>query len=164
MKYFAYGSNMCLQRLRERVRSAKKVTTACLKGHLLKFHKISIDGSGKCDIHETGYDSDLVYGVVYEVDECEKSGLDRAESLGYGYELKTVEVMADARRIKAFTYYATAIDESLKPYKWYKAYVVCGAKENGFPHAYIAMLEGSPDLEDPDKSRRELNTLSTPPI
>ena len=34
---------------------------------------------------------DLIYGVVYEIDESE-SALDRAEGLGYGYDEKTVTV------------------------------------------------------------------------
>lgn len=50
---FAYGSNMLTDRLRERVPSARPVAVARLAGHSLRWHKVSIDGSGKCDAEAT---------------------------------------------------------------------------------------------------------------
>ncbi len=48
MKYFAYGSNMSLARLKGRVPSAKRLGMFCLRNHQLAFHKISKkDGSAK---------------------------------------------------------------------------------------------------------------------
>ncbi|MFC1743342.1 gamma-glutamylcyclotransferase family protein [Candidatus Riflebacteria bacterium] len=161
MKYFAYGSNLPLKRLQHpsRAPSARKITNAVLKGYILKFHKISKDGSGKCDIHKTENDSDVVHGVVFEIDESDKRGLNRAEGLGYGYEQKTVRVFAGDKEIEAITYYATNIDSSFKPYHWYKNYVVAGAKENGLPADYIKMLESVESIEDPDSERRAKETL-----
>lgn len=49
---FACGSNMLTARLRERVSSARPVGTACLPGFSLRWHKVSVDGSGKCDVVE----------------------------------------------------------------------------------------------------------------
>lgn len=49
---FAYGSNMLTARLRERVSSARPVGTACLPGFSLRWHKVSVDRSGKCDVVE----------------------------------------------------------------------------------------------------------------
>ena len=34
-----------------------------------------------------------------------------------------------------------AIDDSLRPYTWYKDFVVDGAKEHDLPEAYIKKLE-----------------------
>ena len=47
---FAYGSNLLTYCLRERVPSARPVTVARLAGHSLRWHKVSMDGSGKCDV------------------------------------------------------------------------------------------------------------------
>ena len=49
MLCFAYGSNVCSGRLRERVPSAVPVRVARLLNHSLRFHKRSGDHSGKCD-------------------------------------------------------------------------------------------------------------------
>jgi len=89
MHYFSYGSNMSIRRMVKRVPSAKVVTVARLSGHILKYHKASKDGSGKCDVLETEQIEDTVYGVVFDIAEGEKTNLDRAEGLGYGYEAKT---------------------------------------------------------------------------
>ena len=48
MLYFAYGSNMCTGRLRQRVPSAAPVRIAKLLNRSLRFHKRSDDRSGKC--------------------------------------------------------------------------------------------------------------------
>lgn len=48
--YFAYGSNLCLPRLRSRVPSVALVGTAVLSGYELRWHKRSTDTSGKCDV------------------------------------------------------------------------------------------------------------------
>ena len=47
---FAYGSNMPSARLRGRCPSARAIGIAELRGHELRWHKRSKDGSGKCDI------------------------------------------------------------------------------------------------------------------
>lgn len=154
MNYFAYGSNMSLIRLKERVPSAELIGVFSLKSHQLKFHKSSKDGSGKCDTFETNNDSDIVFGALFEIDSSEKTALDRAEGLGYGYNEKTVKVYSDSLgELEAVTYYATNIDASLKPYSWYLNHVVVGAKEIKVPFNYLSMIESTGSIEDPDKER-----------
>ena len=141
MLYFAYGSNMLTSRMVKRVPSAKKVTIATLPGHKLMFHKVSVDGTGKCDIMpvDTG---DTVYGVVYWIPRGEKRYLDRAEGLHYGYETKRLTVYTpDGQRMRVFAYYATDVDVSYKPSKAYKRLVVKGAHEHQLPADYIAKLQ-----------------------
>lgn len=58
---FAYGSNMLVARLTERVPSARPIGIGQLKGHVLRWHKRSKDGSGKCDIEITESDADSVW-------------------------------------------------------------------------------------------------------
>ena len=92
MYYFSYGSNMSTSRMLKRVPSAEVITVGSLNNHKLKFHKVSKDGSSKCNIFETLVSTDVVYGVIYEINESEKASLDHAEGLGLGYEQKLVKV------------------------------------------------------------------------
>lgn len=154
MKYFAYGSNMSLPRLQQRVPSAIRIGFFTLKSHDLRFHKASKDGSGKCDAFFSGDDSDFVIGALFEICDSEKKALDRAEGLGDGYNEKQVLVVNESgEEIKAVTYYATKIDETLKPYSWYKNHVLHGAKESQLPEQYIRKIIAIESIEDQDKTR-----------
>jgi cation transport regulator ChaC len=156
MLYFSYGSNMSIERLRDRVPTATFVTIATLYKHDLRFHKKSKDGSGKCDAHETENNEHNVIGVVFEISESEKPELDRKEGLGYGYEEKLVELTTHSGEIiKALTYYATIIDPALKPYHWYKHHVLTGAKENGLPEDYVNRIGNIGSISDPKLERHE---------
>jgi hypothetical protein len=148
---------MLTARIRERVPSARAVGPARLIGHILQWHKRSVDGSGKCDIAKTGRNSDEVWGVLFEFDASEKPALDRAEGLGNGYAEKSVEVFTASGKVNALTYYATTTDSSLKPYHWYKAFVVAGAREHRLPEAYIGTIEAAPSAADADTDRAARN-------
>ena len=84
MIYFAYGSNMSVARLSKRAPSAAPIETGLLYGHKLIFHKISKDGSGKCDAFETGNPVDCLHGVLYKIDPAHRHLLDEIEMSGYG--------------------------------------------------------------------------------
>jgi len=155
MLYFAYGSNMSSRRLRGRVPSAKAIRIGYIQGYRLTFDKVSADGSGKCDAEETGNPQDRIFGVIYEIPAEEKGALDEAEGLGHGYEERTVTVFTDSGEQAAVTYYATNKDKQLRPYGWYKAHVLAGAREHGLPKDYIAKIEQVEVLDDPDKERVE---------
>ncbi len=155
MFYFSFGSNMSEKRLFQRIR-AEKIGVAELTEHVLCFHKTSeLDGSAKCDIVKTGNSRDVVLGVVYHIEESQKPILDTFEGLGFGYDIKNVSVTIGDKSYNAFTYYATSIDPSLKPYKWYKKHVLQGAIENCMPSAYIKSIEEVDALSDTDTERRE---------
>ncbi|MEW6982536.1 gamma-glutamylcyclotransferase family protein [Colwelliaceae bacterium 6471] len=154
MKYFAYGSNMSLARLQQRVPSAKRIAVVFLEQHQLRFHKLSLDGSGKCDAYLTGETNDLVIGTLYEIDGKEKWALDEAEGLGHGYDIKNVQVRTNSGEIiDAFTYYAIRIEPSSKPYSWYLNHVITGAKEINIPPAYLAKILAIESIEDHDRQR-----------
>ena len=156
MLYFSYGSNMSRKNLTDWVPSATFVAVATLAKHVLKFHKVSNDGSGKCDVSETANRNDQVIGVVFDISESEKPELDRKEGLHYGYEEKTVVVNSlNGESMEATTYYATNCDSSLKPYHWYKEHVLRGAKENNLPEEYIRNIKGIEATEDPDQHRHD---------
>ena len=146
---------MSLARLQDRVPSARFVAIATLAGHRLRFHKISKDGSGKCDAEETGNPKDRVIGVVYEISDSDKPALDRKEGLGSGYDEKEVDVSANQERLTALMYFATRKDNQLSPYRWYKEHVLVGARENALPSEYIAQIEAMEAIDDPDTGRQD---------
>jgi gamma-glutamylcyclotransferase len=154
VKYFAYGSNMSLVRLQERVPSAQKLEMVTLKNHQLRFNMSGTDGSGKCDSFETNNSEDIVIGALFEINENEKVILDRAESLGFGYNEKFVFVQNYSGEIfEALIYCAIKIDASLKPYSWYLNHVIIGAKETKLPLDYLAAIESVECIEDLNKNR-----------
>jgi hypothetical protein len=154
VKYFAYGSNMSLLRLQERVPSAERIGVFFLKGHQLRFHMASEDGSGKCDAYETNNLADVVLGALFEMDEGDKVHLDHAESLGYGYDEKIVNVQNNAgETFEALIYIAIRIDPSLNPYYWYLNHVVTGAIEIKLSAQYLHSIQSIVCIEDPDKHR-----------
>ena len=158
--YFAYGSNMLSKRLQDpkRCPSATSIGVAVLPGYELRWHKRSRkDGSAKCDIVECRLPEDSVHGVLYAISEAEKPRLDREEGLYHGYEQIEVEVLRAGEPIRALTYKATDINSALKPYSWYRALVVTGAREHRLPAAYVAQLEVIPADEDPDRKRHDEN-------
>jgi len=158
--YFAYGSNMATRRLRaaRRCPSAQAQGVAELRGYELRWHKKSKkDGSGKCDVvHGNG--EARVLGVLFSIADGERGELDDAEGQGKGYERSQMAVWHGSVELQATLYVATCTDATLKPYMWYKAWVVAGAKEHGLPADYIAMLEATPAIEDPEQARHENET------
>jgi len=155
MNYFAYGSNMSLRRLRERIESVHTLGIYTLDHHELRFHKAGKDGSAKCDAYFTGKFNHAIHGVLYRISDAGKTVLDRIEGVGSGYEEKIVRLCdAGGNIVEAVTYYATHIDEKLLPFHWYKEHVLVGARETGLPEDYIARIEDTVSVEDPDAARQ----------
>ncbi|WP_164885006.1 gamma-glutamylcyclotransferase family protein [Rubrivivax rivuli] len=156
---FAYGSNMLTARLRERVSSARPVGTACLPGFSLHWHKVSVDGSGKCDVVEDATSGACVWGVVFAIESAQKDSLDKSEGLGNGYGDRKISVMLGGATLTAQAYVATRTDVAYLPYDWYKALVVAGAHEHALPPHYVAALEAQPFTVDANEERRRKNLL-----
>ena len=156
MKYFAYGSNMLTQRLQARVSSAKNPRPLALRGHQLHFHKRSSDCSGKCNIVATSCAGDVVHGVLFEVDDIQMCTLDCFEGVGYGYRRAEITVSLDGIEGKASVYVAEkdAIDDALRPYRWYWDLVIAGAEQHRLPHHYVAWLRAVPFTPDPKPNRK----------
>jgi gamma-glutamylcyclotransferase len=157
MLYFAYGSNMSLSRLTKRVPSAYPIESGLLYGHKLKFHKVSKDGSGKCDAYKTGNPLDNLQGVLYKIDHAHRQLLDNIEMSGYGYQVKDVTIKTGSDKlVMAFIYYASNIKKDLKPYHWYKHHVIAGAEENELTTEYIDRIRSVESIIDPDTGRSDL--------
>lgn len=164
--YFAYGSNLHPERLRERVPSSRAVAVAELDGHVLRFHKRGRDDSGKCSILPSNRPRNQVYGMVYRMAAAEQANLDRAEGLGVGYLRVELTVRIDGTPRPVFSYRAQDehIDDALAPFAWYHQLVLAGARHHGLPAAYIAAIEAIATQPDPDRERhaRHARLLSHP--
>jgi hypothetical protein len=156
MKNFAYGSNMCRDRLLDRVPSARYEFVVSLSGHALRFHKRSIDDSAKADAFFTEEEDHKVWGIVVDVPEDDRGKLDRAEGLGQGYTSQDVTVLdCDGNPYQVVAYLAeeSHIDSHLRPYDWYLALVVDGARARGLPDPYVKDVEAVPAVPDPEPDR-----------
>ena len=154
--YFAYGSNMSVHRLQERVSSANPLGMGWIPEHKLMFHKTSKDGSGKCDIVPS--DACTVFGVLFEIDSSQEQTLDQYEGLNHGYRKKTCSVqVGEGRCMPALIYSAddAYVDDKLKPYTWYLNHVIIGAKEASLPETYIDEVSTTGSIKDADQEREE---------
>jgi hypothetical protein len=147
---------MCTGRLVARVKSVVFVDIGYVVNRKLTFDKVSIDGSGKCDIQLTNNPDDAVYGVVFSIPCSGRDALDKIEGVGNGYSAGEVSVVTASRVILASLYFATNTNATLRPYDWYKNYVVSGAIEHGLPEAYIARLKEVESIPDPNFKRAKL--------
>jgi gamma-glutamylcyclotransferase len=159
MLYFAYGSNLCVPRLRHRAPGVRFVECAVLAKHELRWHKKSMDGSGKCSILPVDDEDVVVHGGLFELPAAQKPALDRAEGLGSGYENVYATVTVASGPATAVTYRAARshVDDSLRPYDWYKELVVRGATALDLPAGYVARLRDVEAWPDPDRERRRDN-------
>lgn len=157
--YFAYGSNLCVPRLKARTPSCQVVGKAILPAYHLRFHKIGRDGSAKCDAYYTGDPDHQVEGVLYRIDIIERPVLDEAEDLGRGYDSHQVVVESEQGKIHALTYRARPemIDTSLAPFCWYHSYVIDGARHHRLSQDYIKQLEQVAVAMDGNAERVALN-------
>jgi hypothetical protein len=115
-----------------------------------------LDCSGKADAFYTGRDSDEVWGVIVDVPDEQREALDKAEGLGNGYDDRRVTVYDVGEMphdVIAYVAEDSAIDPHLRPYDWYKALVVNGARAHGLPAWYVAHVVGVEEIVDTKESR-----------
>lgn len=167
--YFAYGSNMLTRRLARRVPEVRVVGPAWLPGYRMAFNKSGLDGSAKAAV-APGQDAfgsapaEGVHGVLFELPSAARARLDRIEG---GYRPETVGVRlegfgvpaAAGREVAALTYLADPahLDDTLRPFCWYRDFVVHGAREHRLPEPWVRELEAVGVLEDPDPRRLREN-------
>ncbi len=155
--YFAYGSNMLLERLRKRCKTARFLGVAVVHGYTLAFSKKSRkDGSGKATIARTVNDDTALYGVLFEIDLDERPCLNRAEGSDYDRNDEFVVMRADSNeKLSVTTYVAkhSAMENNLVPYDWYKLLIVAGAWQGKVPDFYLARLKAIESIPDPCPER-----------
>lgn len=146
--YFAYGSNMNLQRMMDRSAYFTQRKRGILHGHRLVFNKISgaYPGHGVANVvAERGYD---VVGVLYEVDRPGIEALDGFEGVRGGHYIRT-EMMVqlnDGTAVNAYVYVAhpDMVEDGLTPHEDYFYHLEQGLDllgEGGADYLKLARLE-----------------------
>lgn len=145
--YFAYGSNLVLERLRKRVGPVQVIGVAHLRGFRLSLDKRGKDGSGKANLHaDAAHD---VWGVLYELDAQAWTRLDASEP---GYDRIAVQVACGDALHAAQTYQSQRLTEDPVAFAWYKRLIVDGARAHGLPDAWLRDLEALPERVDPRRA------------
>ena len=152
MLYFAYGSNMWRQQMRERCPGHELIGTAVLKDHTLCFPRFS--KIRKCGVAGIRPQPDAeVWGVVYRLTAEDFAALDRRE--GYDpfqpphvnrYDRRTVRVLMDDEMRDCLTYFAREEPGRHVPSAEYMEAILTGAEENELPAEYVATLRTIPIL------------------
>jgi hypothetical protein len=150
---FAFGSNMCSGRFRAYGVSPECAgRAAVLPGHHLLFNKKSTDDkSGKANV--AVHAASDVWGVLYTISDADLDKLDKGEG---GYRRVWLSLrLTDNTSTDAWVYVAKKpTDESmLRPYTWYKRFLVEGAREHVLPPEYIADLEAIEATQDSNQHR-----------
>lgn len=141
--YFAYGSNLCVDRQLERTGAIRRVRLACLKDYRFAFNKAGVDEVYANIVPCVG---DMVWGAVYLCSPQAMIWLDEYEGVKVGhYRRSPVEVeTADGQIMQAETY--IAVDEFIievgRPSKWYLDRILQGATEHSLPAGYVQHIMG----------------------
>ncbi|MGB0521366.1 MAG: gamma-glutamylcyclotransferase family protein [Flammeovirgaceae bacterium] len=157
---FSYGSNLYLPRLLSRVGKAQFVSIAVLPDYQLSFRKLGRDGSGKATVSKQK--NQVVWGSVCALSQDAKRLLDRCEGIGLHYVEQGVEVFTpEGQTLSVFTYQAAShkIQEGLKPFHWYKQYLLKGGELLNLPTFYQQQLVQMDSIPDHDAERAQLHQL-----
>jgi gamma-glutamylcyclotransferase len=132
-----------------------------LHGYGLRLNKVGRRNgrqSGKGNVEQCP--GETVWGVLYTIPDHELKVLDEGE--GPGYQRVRLPAESSAGSVDAWVHVAKAPskDPDLRPYSWYKRFIVEGARSHGLPTEYIAKLEAIEAIDDPDqewdRNRRSL--------
>ncbi len=144
MLYFAYGSNMDWNQMRDRCPSACFVGVALLPDHRLAFTRKS--ERRECGVADAVADKDSkVWGVVYQIDEKDIGKLDayedyRLDRQKNAYQRESRHVFGDGKKKNPFevaVYFANRQDKPPLPNQAYKDLILAGAKHWHLPDEYI---------------------------
>jgi hypothetical protein len=148
MRYFAYGSNLDPDQMRERCPAARFVCIARLDDHRLTFNRKSIRrGCGVADVIPSP--GDCVWGAVFEVTGNDVACLDSSEGFRagrranayYRKEIRVTGIVDDAEQATIVeTYVAHPQPNPPPPSEQYMAQIVKGARHWGLPSSYIEQL------------------------
>jgi len=133
--------------------------SALLTGYRLPFNKESTDGSGKANLE--AQEGSETRGVVYALSDADLRTLDDGE-VGYR-RVKVPVYLEDNLKVDAWVYIAKQPnnDITLRPYVWYKRFLVEGATEHSLPKEYIAALAQIEAQNDANERRdRKKRALS----
>ena len=148
MFYFAYGSNMDWDQMKERCPSARFLGIAELRDHRFAFTRRSKKrGCGVCDVVSDR--GKVVWGVVFEIDDVDIGQLDMEEGYQPGrrtnsYWRKECHIFMngdDNQPTNVMSYFGEPQENPPPPNSKYKNLLVSGALRWHLPDEYIRQLE-----------------------
>lgn len=148
-RYFAYGSNMNVARMRERGMRFDAAVGARLGGFQLQFHKRSRQHPGAGHANIAYAPGATVEGVLYTLSGIEEiSRMDPFESTPVNYSREVVLVNTAEGALPTWIYVANpaVLDPGLKPPRSYLDHLLAG--EPFLSASYFQMLQGWECLED----------------
>ncbi len=141
MNYFAYGSNLSTVYMREYCPSTTFIQRASLPNYHIEFRRYSTDLQGGISsiIEAPG---EMVYGVLYDIDEAELDALDILEDVPLGIYLRETFLVLgeDGRFHHADLYRVAHPDGPYTPSAKYVDYMITGAQEHQINAQYTANL------------------------
>lgn len=140
--YFAYGSNLCTARLRERAPSAVARCIARAGGFALALDKRGADGTAKVNLRDEP--GSAVWGVLYAIDPRDWPRLDAHER---DYTRSEIAVSCGGETLAAHTYRSNHLTGDRVAAAWYKQLILDGARAHGLPREWCALLEALPARE-----------------
>ena len=129
MRYFAYGSNMDPDRMRERGVNFLKREHAILEGWRLEFNKVSSRNPDEGYANIVKDENSVVEGILYEINDSDLKILDRYEGYPNHYErIKVAVRMDNGEKVEAVTYIAKPdkVKNGLKPSRKYLNHLLKG--------------------------------------
>ena len=125
IEYFAYGSNMNPERMKQRIGWMPPLRAAILKDYQLLFDKQSKDG-GKANIRP--HAGSFVEGVLYLLEEKDLLELDLFEEVADGhYSRDLIEVMTESEGLcRVVTYIAQKTGPETPPTRAYLDHLLAG--------------------------------------
>jgi gamma-glutamylcyclotransferase len=142
--YFAYGSNLAPERLRERTRGDVAGLPCRLPGHRLAFNKRSSRRPGWVFANIVPACGAEVWGVAYRCTAEALAALDVHEGVAGGnYVRHPVQVLTrEGNALAAVTYIAGPefVCGEAPPQADYLAFLLDGARHHGLPAGYIEAL------------------------
>jgi hypothetical protein len=134
--YFAYGSNMDEDAMRQRCPRAKALGTAQLKRH-----RFVLMGNGYASVHRDPRAD--VHGVLFDLALSDVGPLDRYEEVAAGLYTKELHpvLREGGAPCQALIYFGTDRTTGGTPPKGYVEAIVDAARTAGLPATYVAMLQ-----------------------
>lgn len=141
-KYFAYGTNMSPELMREICPAAECLGPVRLPGYRLAFTRRSVrTGTGVADVLPDA--SAETWGVLYEIDRAARRRLDAKEGLGWAYDELCVTVEdGTGESHEAATYIVKRKEpRDIEPSGAYMDEILRAARARRLPAPYLKRLE-----------------------
>ena len=148
MKYFAFGSNMSITRIKKRLEYRPPYEVGFVEGYKLVFNKQAYCKPGVGYANIIPSENDRVYGILYDVTNGDLSKLDIKEGVADNHYVRSmIDIHVDDTVIQAVTYIAheSRIVDNLLPEKEYLAHLL--AARDLLPDEYIQKLENHPTTD-----------------